>query len=410
MNCRFCKTALTDVFIDLVNSPASNSFLSEQQLNEPETFYPLKVYTCPKCFLVQIDEYKKSDAIFDSDYVYFSSFSTTWLEHCRKYTDLMKERFGLGKDSLVAEVASNDGYLLQYFKEKDIPVLGIEPTANTAKVAVGKGIDTVVDFFGVRLATRLAAENKKADLLLGNNVLAHVPDIVDFVGGMKILLKDQGVITMEFPHLMQLVDNNQFDTIYHEHFSYLSFYTVQQIFRSQGLELFDVDELPTHGGSLRIYGRHAADTSKPIGPRVQVLLEKEAAKGMKTLAYYDNFQAKALEVKYALTTFLIEQKKAGKKVAAYGAAAKGNTLLNYCGIKNDLINFVVDANPHKQGKWLPASHIPVVAEAILKQQRPDYVLILPWNLREEITKQLSYIKEWKGSFVIPIPRLEIVKP
>ena len=410
MNCRFCKTPLTDVFIDLVNSPASNSFLTEQQLNEPETFYPLKVYTCPKCFLVQIDEYKKSDAIFDSDYVYFSSFSTTWLEHSRKYTDLMKERFGLGKDSLVIEVASNDGYLLQYFKEKGIPVLGIEPTANTAKVAVGKGIDTVVDFFGVRLATRLAAENKKADLLLGNNVLAHVPDIVDFVGGMKILLKDQGVITMEFPHLMQLVDNNQFDTIYHEHFSYLSFYTAQQIFRSQGLELFDVDELPTHGGSLRIYGRHAADTSKPIGPRVQAMLEKEAAKGMKTPAYYDNFQAKAQEVKYALTTFLIEQKKAGKQVAAYGAAAKGNTLLNYCGIKHDLIDFVVDANPHKQGKWLHASHIPVVAEDVLKQQRPDYVLVLPWNLREEITKQLSYIKEWKGSFVIPIPRLEIVKP
>jgi hypothetical protein len=401
---------LTDVFIDLVNSPASNSFLTEQQLNQPETFYPLKVYTCPKCFLVQIDEYKKSDAIFDSDYVYFSSFSTTWLEHCRNYTNTMAERFGFGKDSLVVEVASNDGYLLQYFKEKNIPVLGIEPTANTAKVAVGKGIDTVVDFFGVRLATGLAAEGKKADLLLGNNVLAHVPDIVDFVGGMKILLKDQGIITMEFPHLMQLVDNNQFDTIYHEHFSYLSFYTVQQIFRSQGLELFDVDELPTHGGSLRIYGRHAADTSKPIGPRVQALLEKEAAKGMKSLAYYDNFQAKALEVKYALTTFLIEQKKAGKKVAAYGAAAKGNTLLNYCGIKSDLIDFVVDANPHKQGKWMPASHIPVVAEAILKQEKPDHVLVLPWNLREEITKQLSYIKEWNGSFVIPIPRLEIVKP
>jgi hypothetical protein len=410
MNCRFCKTALTHVFIDLVNSPASNSFLTQQQLNEPETFYPLKVYTCPKCFLVQIDEYKKSDAIFDSDYVYFSSFSTTWLEHSRKYTGLMTERFGLSKESLVVEVASNDGYLLQYFKEKGIPVLGVEPTANTARVAVEKGIDTVVDFFGVRLATRLAGENKKADLLLGNNVLAHVPDIVDFVGGLKILLKEQGVITMEFPHLMQMIDNNQFDTIYHEHFSYLSFYTVQQIFRSQGLELFDADELPTHGGSLRIYAKHAADTSKPIGPRVSALLEKEAARGMKDLDYYDNFQAKAQEVKYALTIFLIEQKKAGKKVAGYGAAAKGNTLLNYCGIKNDLIDFVVDANPHKQGKWLPASHIPVVAEAVLKLERPHYVLILPWNLRAEITKQLSYIKEWNGSFVIPIPRLEIVKP
>jgi hypothetical protein len=407
MNCRFCKTPLKDVFIDLVNSPASNSFLTNAQLNEPETFYPLKVYTCTRCFLVQIDEYKKSDAIFNSDYVYFSSFSTTWLEHSRKYTELMVERFGFGKQSLVAEVASNDGYLLQYFREKGIPVLGIEPTANTARVAIDKGIDTVIDFFGVRLATRLAAEGKKADLLLGNNVLAHVPDIVDFVGGMKVLLKDQGVITMEFPHLMQLVDNNQFDTIYHEHFSYLSFYTVQQIFRSRELELFDVDELTTHGGSLRIYARHVADTSKPVGPRVGAMLEKEASKGMKTLAYYDNFQAKAQKIKYDLTSFLIEQKRSGKKVAAYGAAAKGNTLLNYCGIKNDLVDFVVDANPHKQGKWLPASHIPVVEESVLKQQRPDYVLILPWNLRDEITKQLSYIKEWGGRFVIPIPRLEI---
>ena len=409
MNCRFCKTALTDVFIDLVNSPASNSFLTREQLNEPETFYPLKVFTCPKCFLVQVDEYKKSDAIFNSDYVYFSSFSTTWLQHSRKYTEEMVRRFGFDDKSLVVEVASNDGYLLQYFKEKQIPVLGIEPTANTAKAAMEKGIDTVVDFFGVRLATRLAAENKKAHLLLGNNVLAHVPDIVDFVGGMKILLKDQGIITMEFPHLMQLVDNNQFDTIYHEHFSYLSFYTVQQIFRSQGLELFDVEELPTHGGSLRIYARHAADDTKPVGPRVGALLEKETAKGMTTLAYYDNFQTKALDVKYALTAFLIEQKKANKKVAAYGAAAKGNTLLNYCGIKSDLIDFVVDANPHKQGKWLPASHIPVLTESVLRQQRPDYVIILPWNLREEITQQLSYIKEWGGRFVIPIPRLEILE-
>lgn len=409
MNCRFCKTELKDVFIDLVNSPASNSFLTREQLNEPETFYPLKVFTCSKCFLVQVDEYKKSDAIFNSDYAYFSSFSTTWLEHSRKYTEGMVQRFGFDEQSLVVEVASNDGYLLQYFKEKKIPVLGIEPTANTAKVAIEKGIDTVVDFFGVRLATRLAAENKKADLLLGNNVLAHVPDIVDFVGGMQILLKDKGVITMEFPHLMQLIDNNQFDTIYHEHFSYLSFYTVQQLFRSRELELFDVEELPTHGGSLRIYAKHVQDKTKTVSPRVAALLEKEEAKGMKTLDYYDNFQAKALEVKYALIQFLIGQKMAGRKVAAYGAAAKGNTLLNYCGIKNDLLDFVVDANPHKQGKWMPASHIPVVNEALLRVQKPDYVLILPWNLREEITKQLSYIKEWGGRFVIPIPRLEIIE-
>jgi len=406
MQCRFCKTELKHVFIDLVNSPPSNSFLSREQLNEPEVFYPLKVFTCHNCFLVQIDEYKKSDAIFNNEYVYFSSFSTSWLEHCRNYTEKMTERFGFDGQSLVVEVASNDGYLLQYFREKKIPVLGVEPTANTAKVAMEKGIDTVVDFFGVSLAKRLAAENKKADLLLGNNVLAHVPDIVDFVGGMKIMLKDRGVITMEFPHLMQLVDNNQFDTIYHEHFSYLSFYTVQQIFRSQGLEMFDVEELPTHGGSLRIYARHTEDDSKTVSPRVAALLAREAAKGMQGLDYYSHFQQQALEIKLALTN-LIEQKKAGAKVAAYGAAAKGNTLLNYCGIKGDLIAYVVDANPHKQHKWLPASHIPVVMESHLREHRPDLVLILPWNLREEITRQLAYIREWGGRFVIPIPQLEI---
>lgn len=408
MQCRFCKTELKHVFIDLVNSPASNSFLTAAQLNEPETFYPLKVYTCHQCFLVQVDEYKKSDAIFNSDYVYFSSYSKSWLEHASKYTDLMTERFGYHAHSLVVEVASNDGYLLQYFQQKNIPVLGIEPTANTAEVAIGKGINTVVDFFGVRLATELAAKNIKADLLLGNNVLAHVPDILDFVGGMKILLNAAGVITMEFPHLMQLVDNNQFDTIYHEHFSYLSFYTVQQIFASQGLEMFDVEEIPTHGGSLRIYAKHKEDTTKAVSERVAGLLKKEEEKGMKGLDYYDNFQQKALKVKFDLLTFLIEQKKAGKKVAAYGAAAKGNTLLNYCGVKYDLIDFVVDANPHKQGKWLPASHIPVVAESVLKSARPDYVIILPWNLKEEITKQLAYIKDWNGQFVIPIPAVEIL--
>jgi len=354
MKCRFCNTELNNVFIDLVNSPASNSFLKPEELNEPETFYPLKVYTCHHCFLVQVDEYKKSDAIFNSDYVYFSSYSTSWLKHAKEYTESMTKRFGYNDKSLVIELASNDGYLLQYFKEKKIPVLGVEPTANTAKAAAAKGIESVVDFFGVRLAKELVAKNIKADLLLGNNVLAHVPDIVDFVAGMKIILKEQGVITMEFPHLMQLVDNNQFDTIYHEHFSYLSFTTVQQIFASQGLELFDVEELPTHGGSLRIYARHKEDKSKTVSQSVEKLLAKEADKGMSTLAYYDNFQQKALKVKYDLTDFLIQQKRAGKKVAAYGAAAKGNTLLNYCGIKNDLIDFVVDANPHKQNRFLPA--------------------------------------------------------
>lgn len=408
MNCRFCKTELRHVFIDLFNSPASNSFLRKEALNEPETFFPLKVYTCHKCFLVQVDEYQKSDAIFNSDYVYFSSYSTSWLAHAKRYTDMMTTRFGFTNQSLVVELASNDGYLLQYFKEKAIPVLGVEPTANTARVAEERGIESVVDFFGVRLAKKLAEQGRMADLLLGNNVLAHVPDILDFVGGMKILLKPRGVITMEFPHLMQLVENNQFDTIYHEHFSYLSFTTVRDIFASQGLELFDVEEIPTHGGSLRIFARHKEDGSKPIEARVGALLKKEADRGMGGIEYYNDLQQKAFSVKTALWQFLLEQKTSGKTVAAYGAAAKGNTLLNYCGIKSDLIDFVVDANPHKQNKYLPASHIPVLSEAHLKEARPDFVLILPWNLRDEITKQLAYIREWGGQFVVPIPTVEII--
>jgi hypothetical protein len=408
MQCRFCKSELTNVFIDLVNSPASNSFLTKEQLNEPELFFPLKVYTCSKCFLVQVDEYKKSGAIFNDEYVYFSSFSTSWLAHAKKYTEKMVERFGFDTHSQIIEIASNDGYLLQYFKEKNIPVLGIEPTANTAKVAADKGIESIIDFFGISLAKKLVAEERKADLLLGNNVLAHVPDIVDFVGGMKLVLKDTGIITMEFPHLMQLVDNNQFDTIYHEHFSYLSFYTVKQIFNSQGLELFDVEEIPTHGGSLRIYARHINDNSKPISENVDLLLKKEMAKGMNTLSYYENFQKKALQVKLGFMGFLTEQNLNNKRVAVYGAAAKGNTLLNYCGIKNDQIEFVVDANPYKQNKWLPASHIPVVNEAHLRESKPDYVVIFPWNLKDEIVKQLNYIKDWDGKFVIPIPQLEVI--
>lgn len=408
MQCRFCKNELSDIFIDLGNSPASNSFLSKKELDEPEVFFPLKVYTCSKCFLVQVDEYKKSDAIFDNNYLYFSSYSSSWLAHAKEYTRLMKARFGYDDKSLVIEIASNDGYLLQYFKEENVPVLGIEPTANTAQVAIDKGIETIVDFFGIRLANELVAKGIKADLLLGNNVLAHVPDIVDFVGGMKIILEKDGVITMEFPHLMQLVDNNQFDTIYHEHFSYLSFHTVQTIFESQGLQLFDVDEIPTHGGSIRIYAKHIEDGSKTISANVASLLKKEEDKGLTSLSYYGNFQQKALKVKLDLTDFLIQQKRSGKSVAAYGAAAKGNTLLNYCGIKKDLIDFVVDANPHKQNKFLPASHIPVVNENYLRDHKPDYVIIFPWNLKEEIIQQLAYIKDWGGKFVIPIPSLAII--
>ena len=408
MNCRFCNNPLTNTFIDLVNSPASNSFLTFEQLNEPETFFPLKVFTCDKCFLVQIDEYKQSEAIFNGDYVYFSSFSTSWLTHVKNYVELMTNRFGLNKDSQVIEIASNDGYLLQYFVEKNIPVLGIEPTENTAKVAIEKGVNTITRFFGTELANELSKKGTKADLFLGNNVLAHVPDIVDIVKGIKIILKPQGVVTIEFPHLMQLVDNNQFDTIYHEHFSYLSFYSVKQIFEAQGLEMFDVEEITTHGGSLRIYAKHKEDGSKIISENVAQLINKEIAKGINTLKYYEDFGQKVSKVKLDFLDFLIQQKRNNKKVAGYGAAAKGNTLLNYCGVKNDLIDFVVDRNPAKQNMFLPASHIPVFAEAALKENKPDYIIIFPWNLKAEVLEQLSYAREWGAKFVIPIPYLEII--
>jgi hypothetical protein len=408
MKCRFCNHELSIEFIDLVNSPASNSFLTKVQLNEPEVFYPLKVFVCDKCFLVQVDEYKKSDAIFDGEYVYFSSYSTSWLSHAKKYTEMMTSRFGFNEKSKVVEIASNDGYLLQYFKEKNIPVLGIEPTKNTAEVAISKGIETQINFFGTEFAKSLVSKDTQADLLLGNNVLAHVPDINDFVGGMKILLKDDGVITMEFPHLMQMIDNNQFDTIYHEHFSYLSLFTVKQIFESKGLEMFDVEEIPTHGGSLRIYAKHIENKTQSVSNNVKLLIEKEIAKGIKNLNYYKGFQEQAEKIKLDLWLFLIDQKIKNKKVVAYGAAAKGNTLLNYCGIKNDLISFVVDASPHKRDKFLPSSHIPVVSEKMLIDEKPDYVIILPWNLKEEITSQLNYINEWGGKFVVAIPSLEII--
>ena len=408
MKCRFCQHKLTHEFIDLVNSPPSNSFLTKEQLNEPEVFYPLKLHVCENCFLVQIDEYKKSDDIFNKEYAYFSSYSKTWLDHARKYVDMITDRLRLSAESHVMEIASNDGYLLQYFVQKYIPCLGIEPSANTAQAAREKGIDTLEEFFGANLAERLVQEERKADLIIGNNVLAHVPDVNDFVSGLKIVLKNSGVVTMEFPHVMRLIEENQFDTIYHEHFSYLSFHTVRRIFAEHGLVLFDVEELPTHGGSLRIYARHDEDDSKPVTPNVASLLEKEAAREMLKLDYYLGFQQKADKVKYALLSFLMEQKKAGKKVAAYGAAAKGNTLLNYCGIKKDLIKFVVDASPHKQGKFLPGSHIPVVKEDEIARLKPDYILILPWNIKNEIMEQLSYMRKWGGKFVVAVPDLNIV--
>jgi 2-polyprenyl-3-methyl-5-hydroxy-6-metoxy-1,4-benzoquinol methylase len=408
MNCRFDKLPLTRQFVDLGFSPPSNSFLTKEQLNVGEMYYPLKLYVSERTFLVQVDEYKQASDIFSSDYVYFSSYSTTWLAHSKAYVEMMKNRFGYAQQSQVVEIASNDGYLLQYFLELGIPVLGIEPTSGTAAIARNKGIETWTEFFGVKLAKRMLTEGRQADLLLGNNVLAHVPDINDFVGGLKIALKPRGVITMEFPHLMQLVEQNQFDTIYHEHFSYFSLIAVKNIFEFHGLTIFDVEEISTHGGSLRIFAKHKEDDFHPISPAVGLLLQKETAKGMQTMAYYEGFQKKVNDVKNQLLSFLLAAKKEGKKIAAYGAAAKGNTLLNYCGIKTDLIDFVVDANPNKQDKFLPGSHIPVVTETVLKEIKPDYVVILPWNIKEEIVNQLSYIREWNGKFVTAIPNISVL--
>ena len=407
MNCRFCTNPLTHEFVDLVNSPPSNSYLRAEQLNEPEVFYPLRVFVCEKCFLVQIDEFKKSNEIFDENYAYFSSFSKSWLEHSRKYVEMMCGRFGFNEDSQVIEIASNDGYLLQYFKEKNVPVLGIEPTLSTAQAARAKGIESWTEFFGTGLAEKIVDKSLQADLLLGNNVLAHVPDINDFVAGLKIALKPNGVITMEFPHLLQLVENNQFDTIYHEHFSYLSFHTVKQIFAAQKLEIFDVEEVLTHGGSVRIFAKHAENETHDVTTNVEGILVKEKSLGLLNLDYYLDFQAKADGVKNEFLGFLLDQKKNGKKIAAYGAAAKGNTLLNYCGIKKDLIDFVVDASPHKQNSFLPASHIPIVVENFIRSEKPNLVIILPWNIKEEITEHLNYIRDWNGQFVAAIPELKI---
>jgi 2-polyprenyl-3-methyl-5-hydroxy-6-metoxy-1,4-benzoquinol methylase len=407
MNCRFCQNFLNIQFIDLINSPPSNSYLRREQLNEPEIFYPLRVFLCEKCFLVQIDEYKKADEIFNKNYAYFSSFSKTWLEHSENYVQMMCERFNFNESSQIIEIASNDGYLLQFFQLRNIPVLGIEPALATAQAAREKNIETWTEFFGTKLAQKIVDQNRQADLLLGNNVLAHVPNINDFVRGLKIALKPNGVITMEFPHLLQLVENNQFDTIYHEHFSYLSLHTVQQIFAQHGLAIFDTEEISTHGGSIRIFARHAENENLKISVRVRSLLEKEKNQGILDANYYVNFQNAANRVKYDFLGFLLNEKQQGKKIAAYGAAAKGNTLLNYCGIKNDLIDFVADASPHKQNLFLPGSHIPIVDESFIEREKPDYIVVLPWNLKKEIFNQLSYIRRWNGKFVVAIPRLEI---
>ena len=404
--CRFCGAALHHTFVDLGMSPLCESYVSRDKLNHMEPFYPLHVYVCQDCFLVQLDEFVSPTEIF-SEYAYFSSYSDSWLQHVKDYTDMIVERFELNNQSYVIELASNDGYLLQYFVQKGIPVLGIDPAANIAKVAVEKGVPTLVRFFGREIARELVAEGKQADLLLGNNVLAHVPDINDFVGGMKILLKPQGVITMEFPHLMRLMEGNQFDTIYHEHFSYLSFIAVEKIFAAHELTLFDVEELSTHGGSLRIYARHTDDATKPVSSQVTELREREEVAGFTRLETYTSFTEQVENTKRKLLDFLIKAKWEGKSVAGYGAPGKGNTLLNYCGIRTDFLDYTVDRNPYKQGQFLPGTHIPIFPPDKIKETKPDYVLILPWNFKDEIMKQISYIREWGGQFVVPIPEVKI---
>ena len=405
-SCRFCGTPLSATVVDLGMSPLCESYLSQDQLNQMEPFYPLHVYVCDQCFLVQLEQYVSAEHIF-TEYAYFSSYAETWLQHAKKYTDDMTARFGLDADSQVVEVASNDGYLLQYFVEKGIPSLGVEPAANVARVAVEKGVPTRVEFFGVESARRLAREGYSADLLLGNNVLAQVPDLNDFVAGMKILLKPDGVITMEFPHLMCLVAENQFDTIYHEHFSYFSFFTTEKIFAAHGLVLFDVEELTTHGGSLRIYARHAHDESKPISARALELREREVAAGVAGLAYYAAFDEQVKATKRALLAELIRLKAEGKSIVGYGAPGKGNTLLNFCGIRTDFLDYTVDRNPYKQGMFLPGTHIPIGHPDRISETRPDYVLILPWNFKDEIMSQMAHIREWGGQFIVPIPEVKI---
>ena len=405
--CRFCGSGLKRIFIDLGISPLANSYLKPEDLHQMEPHYPLCVYVCEECYLVQLPVYQTPEEIF-GDYAYFSSYSDSWLKHAKAYTELMVSRFGYGPNSRVIEIASNDGYLLQYFREKSIPVLGIEPAENVARAANEAGIPTVVKFFGTSTAMELAAEGKNADLLIGNNVLAHVPALNDFVEGMKIILKRDGVITMEFPHLMRLIDENQFDTVYHEHFSYFSFLTVEKVFSKQGLTLFDVEELPTHGGSLRIYARHNDDDSKPVGKRVLELKDREKAAGFTRIESYLSFGERVKETKRNILDFLIKAKREGKSVAGYGAPAKGNTLLNYCGIRTDFIEYTVDRSPHKQGQYLPGTHIPIYHPDKVKETKPDYVVILPWNLKNEIMEQMAHIREWGGQFVVLIPEVKIL--
>jgi SAM-dependent methyltransferase len=405
--CRFCGSPLEHTFVDLGVSPLANSYLTEEQLNQMEPFFPLKAFVCGSCFLVQVPAYESPERIF-GEYAYFSSYSESWLDHARNYTDMMLERYPVGIGSLVIEIASNDGYLLRYFRERGINVQGIEPAKNVAVAAQKAGIPTLVEFFGTELAKRLVREGKKAELLIGNNVLAHVPDLNDFVAGMKTVLAPSGIITMEFPHVMRLIDENQFDTIYHEHFSYFSLNTVEKVFSSHGLVLFDVEELPTHGGSLRIYSRNAEDASKPVNARVTDLMAREQAYGLKDLDFYRSYGSRVKEKKQGILEFMIRLKREGKTIAGYGAPAKGNTLLNYCGIRTDFVDYTVDRNPHKQGCYLPGSQIPILSPEKVRETKPDYLLILPWNLKEEIMGQMGHIREWGGRFAVLIPEIEVL--
>jgi SAM-dependent methyltransferase len=402
VKCRFCGTELKHSFVDLGMSPLCQTHIEPEQLNHMEPFYPLHALVCHECFLVQLEKFVAPDDIF-SDYAYFSSYSDSWVAHAKRYVDSVTERFGLTGDSLVAEIASNDGYLLQHFVASKVPVLGIEPAANIAKVANEKGINTLNRFFGSELARELVAKGTRPDLLLGNNVLAHVPNINDFVAGMQMLLKPGGVITMEFPHLARLIAENQFDTIYHEHFSYFSFYSVEKVFAAHGLRLFDVEELPTHGGSLRIYACHQENRDLPTGDRVEALRARELDAGMASLGFYRAFSDNVKATKRKILAFLIEAKNTGKKIVGYGAPGKGNTLLNYCGIRTDFLEFTVDRSPHKQGRYTPGTHIPILDPAAIRDARPDYIFILPWNLQDEIIGQLDYAREWGCKFVVPIP-------
>jgi C-methyltransferase C-terminal domain/Putative zinc binding domain/Methyltransferase domain len=405
--CRFCNNPLAHTFVDLGMSPLCQTHITPAQLNAMEPFYPLHALVCERCWLVQLQEFVAPADIF-KEYAYFSSYSDSWVAHARRYAEQISERLHLSGASLVMEIASNDGYLLQHLLARGVPAVGIEPAANVAAAAVKKGIPSEVMFFGRDTACILAARHGQPDLLLGNNVLAHVPDLNDFVGGMKFLLKAGGVITMEFPHLERLIAENQFDTIYHEHFSYFSFVTVERVFAAHGLTLFDVEELPTHGGSLRIYGCHTDDAAHMVTASVRTLRERELSRGFETLEFYTGFGARVHATKRKLLAFLIEAKRARKSIVGYGAPGKGNTLLNYCGIRSDFLDYTVDRNPYKQGKFTPGTHIPICDPERIRQTRPDYLLLLPWNLREEIIAQMSYIRDWGGKFVVPIPELAVL--